>query len=362
MKSLTNLRRRPRKPPRFVGVVVSQRLIRPLAEIVRFLKPAEGGNLQGAPPVRSEGDATILAIFIALIIFPITIFNEGAYAQTELLNSTITVSPAITELVLDANLQANGSFLVFNHSSKDIPLKIYTKSFDLNEKLLNEDKRHIFDASLWIKPEKDSVIIRPNTHEEIKFQINAPTDSEPGGHYATIMVEEAKPDSILNPYSNVSRIGILTFITHPGEIIETASIESIDYRYIYFQKPFALNIDVKNTGNIHILPSLNLEIKNLFSLGKITNNLTIKQSIVMPQTIKRIELENNTHYFGLYKALLTGKFGNNMEDLNKKAFYFIIIPWKAFIVLIIFLTLTLAYLKLDITRLKTALKVLVNKK
>jgi len=34
-------------PPRFVGVVVSQRLIRPLAEIVRFLKPAEGGNLQG---------------------------------------------------------------------------------------------------------------------------------------------------------------------------------------------------------------------------------------------------------------------------------------------------------------------------
>ena len=35
-------------PPRFVGVVVSQRLIRSLAEIVRFLKSAEGGNLQGA--------------------------------------------------------------------------------------------------------------------------------------------------------------------------------------------------------------------------------------------------------------------------------------------------------------------------
>ena len=34
-------------PPLFVGVVVSQRLIRPLAEIDRFLKPAEGGNLQG---------------------------------------------------------------------------------------------------------------------------------------------------------------------------------------------------------------------------------------------------------------------------------------------------------------------------
>jgi len=44
-------------PPRFVGVVVSQKLIRPLAEIVGFLKPAEGGNLQGAP-ASWRGDAT----------------------------------------------------------------------------------------------------------------------------------------------------------------------------------------------------------------------------------------------------------------------------------------------------------------
>ena len=44
-------------PPLFVGVDVSQRLIRPLAEIVRFLKPAEGGNLQGVR--QPADDATI---------------------------------------------------------------------------------------------------------------------------------------------------------------------------------------------------------------------------------------------------------------------------------------------------------------
>ena len=60
-------------PPRFVGMVVSQRLTRPLAEIVRFLKPAEGGNLQGAPtPLGGGGrhtDSVFTGLFIGLAFF-----------------------------------------------------------------------------------------------------------------------------------------------------------------------------------------------------------------------------------------------------------------------------------------------------
>ena len=52
-------------PSRFVGVVVSQRLIRPLAEIVRFLMPAEGGNLQGAP--LKAGGRHLSLVFIRLV-------------------------------------------------------------------------------------------------------------------------------------------------------------------------------------------------------------------------------------------------------------------------------------------------------
>ena len=72
--NFTNLRRRPGKPPRFVGVDVNQRLIRPLAEIVRFLKPAEGGNLQGTPPLLAGGTPQLetLKIYLNIKSFGIT--------------------------------------------------------------------------------------------------------------------------------------------------------------------------------------------------------------------------------------------------------------------------------------------------
>ncbi len=117
------------------------------------------------------------------------------------------------------------------------------------------------DAALsWITPQQQALTLAPQEFGQLDFTVRPPADVPPGAHYLGLFAKKCAGDG----YVGVgSRVGSLFFLHVAGAMVESLSVRdfSVGSRSL-FEHSATVFLDIKNSGNIHVIPEGTIVIRD----------------------------------------------------------------------------------------------------
>ncbi len=312
----------------------------------------------------------VVAIILGITTYVLLLLphTPKANAQTLQLQDikdqvTFGVSPAIIEMNLVPKKVNTAEILVYNVNPFPLPIKASAKNFYADESI-PINARSMYDASSWIKLEPADFIINPGESKKITVTINMPENAEPGGHYGTIFFQPVTPENPTDEGKKTyitSRVGVLIFLTAPGDINERLNLTNVQISNFTSFGPNEMNVTFQNPGNIHIIPTGNVTITNLIT-GKIIFNEQIPSKIVLPQTEKTeiISLITKKMFPGKYRLNLDLEAGNSKIKIQREIIFWVF-PLFPFLLSVLPLTLLIRFIIIKKDRFRKAVAVLFEK-
>ena len=203
------------------------------------------------------------------LLFSITFLLTSA-APSDASNNFFTISPTINDILVNPGQTIQKQLLVKNGSNQNIGVIATIQKFSPtgnNGEISFSDGN---DSPLMSINNTTTIseTIPPYTTTPIPVTIFAPINFSPGGYYYSIIVKEVSKDSNVSVTPNIAA---LYFITVNGELNKSAVIKSFDIPHININgfsiitgNNITFTTIVKNTGNIHILPQINIKTTNTF--------------------------------------------------------------------------------------------------
>ena len=129
----------------------------------------------------------ILLFFILIFGF---FFKERAFSQISL-----GIYPQKLDVVLLPGDSFEGQIKITNYSQMALPISLKISPFGAKEGSGEMEFEKIEPDSpvFWFSFEKKSTILKPRETERIKFKINVPPQTKPGGYYVFIYFEPVLP-------------------------------------------------------------------------------------------------------------------------------------------------------------------------
>lgn len=320
------------------------------------------------------------AIFIFLFLF----FSPSFCFAT-------TIISPLLDFVADTGQSQKGVVKIFNETKENLFLKASIEVFNTSGEegspvYLPESEKN--DYLNWFKLEQDSILLKPNQIAIVPFEIDIPKEALPGGYYAVIFWETMPEDNENPAQLNIkSKVGTLIFLKVNGDIKEQAEIlDFLIYPPKKYYSDFPLNFAarISNSGNVHLRPTIELEIRNKFGFSK-TFKMNDGGKYILPGSVRRFELvwgeknktkdffsgflfglknEINNKSLGKHTAILSVNFGAENKIFTKNVdFWFF--PWRLGIstlaVLIIFVIFILINLKVNKLKKKARIKSYADK-
>jgi len=285
--------------------------------------------------------------------------NSLAYELQTIENTPIAndfvLGPGKTDLVLDPGEKNTQQITVTNRLGvdKDFRLEVedFSGSYDTDQTVvLFGDAKGPYSLKDYIKPETTEFSLKHGERIVIPVEIDIPEDSEAGGLYASVLVstvpgkEEAEKNK--GQTKVISRLGTLFFVRVTGDVDESVKLQTFkvtDTKNGFYEKgPIPFEIVLKNEGNIHVIPSGKIEIKNL--LGKKVGEVTVDKYFSMPNAVReRVVNWDSKLLLGRYTATLTldKNYQQRPNETEQIVTTFWVIPWK--ILLAVFVGLLIAW-------------------
>ncbi len=180
----------------------------------------------------------------------------------------------------------------------------------------------------WITLDSpEDISLKPGEKRHIEFKLEVPIFSESNEEMAGIVAERAAPlesgDNQQFQINIISRAAILVSQRLPGPAIERLKIVNFDQADSKRNKVF--NLTLKNTGNIHVKPTVKIQIYDM--LGRKSDSIEIGQMpTIFPRLVGQASREwKNTPVIGYYTAEVTVAYGKNKSEKNRIPI--LIFPW-----------------------------------
>jgi len=165
-------------------------------------------------------------------------------------------------------------------------------------------------------------VLRKGESKKIPYTIKAPADAEPGSHFGVAFFKATKPDQADNQLKIGAQVGMLIFVTVPGNFLQKGEILDFSAPAFVQQSPVVFNIKFKNTGTVHFEPKGEIKITNIF--GKEVGRIPVSGQAVLPTGVRDLVARWDVSDFlvGRYKADLTMTDGEgNVLTANSVVFY-----------------------------------------
>lgn len=268
-------------------------------------------------------------VLIILSLFFFFSFPVQAFSQ----QTSLGVSPAIVEEVLFPGEEKIISVFVFNTTDLPLAVKAKAESFAVRE-YVSQSAKKTFDASSWIKIVPADFILLPHKPQKVEIAVDVPFKAEPGGHYATVYFQPlvAANHTLSKDTYLVARVGVLTFLTVRGQIVQQAELGDLQTASLSQVGPQSFSLAFHNQGNIHLLPSGEVVIKNF--MGKEMERVRFSPQIVLPGTKRDLEVRWEKRFLlGRFSAQAHISYGSKNVELESQPISFWIIPWLPLAVL-----------------------------
>lgn len=208
------------------------------------------------------------------------------------------------------------------------------------------------DIGAWIKISVSEVNLGPQETRIIPFTLTIPEDASVGDHLGAIIAEKGELEPSVQPGLSIkTRVGIRVWETVPGEIVKNLQISTVSWEIenkkltakpttlekiktaLGLNKEGFFNLDLKNEGNVHLMPTVNIEITDIFGGWVATIDSASLGTAPLNQTITSQVKWEKPALFGWLTAKITLFYGDNQTATAKKSFW--IVPWTLLFIVIL---------------------------
>lgn len=271
----------------------------------------------------------VRALLASLIVLAgTTMPRVAAPVSAQTPGSAITVYPAIIDNTVDAGAEFTSQVTVVNPSPQATAFQV-TAGGLATETANQTGLPDSYNAASWLRPSPNSFVLLTNETRVVDVKFTVPKDAEPGGHYATLYFEAFLPSSNDPGQTTInSRVGVVVFLTVNGEIKENFSAgKKLEMPSFQGQtKPIDIGLTLKNGGNVHLMPSGTVRVRNLF--GRTTATLPIASpGTVLPGSERKYEVSwYQGLRFGAYKVSATVTAGTRGEQVTFPEQWIFVVP------------------------------------
>ena len=282
---------------------------------------------------------------IGLLLF-FGFFGSAAPASADSLS--VTVTPPLFQLTISPGESWASALKIVNNNSYDVTY--YAQLMDMQASgeegrskftpVVDESKdpaSQSYALAHWIYIAHEPIVVKAGASQDVPFSVQIPTNAEPGGHYAAILVGTEPgglhaTGTLLKVSSYVSS---LLFVRIKGNLIENGRIREFITPQQLYQTPKAdFLLRFENLGNTHVRPQGDITIYNMWGRerGKVLVNQDADSNFghVLPKSIRRFQFswEGNSDPFdiGLYSAVVTLAYGENGKQNVTGKTYFWVVP------------------------------------
>lgn len=307
----------------------------------------------------------IIRLAVSILAFGL-LAAVPASAQTSSANAAqgLQISPTRVELnavkgktytIKLSVMNVTASDLVYSSSVNDFNAKDETGSPNIVE---NSKLPATASIIAWMNP-ISRFTLKPRELRQITAEVTIPNNAEPGGHYGVLNFSGTAPELEGTGVALAARTGLVILIRVDGAISEKAELASFysankngKQSWFFENGPIKFITRIKNIGNIHVKPSGDIEVKDMFGgiVAKIPVNKVM--SNVLPSSIRRFGDDNGTldkaWMFGIYTANLTLGYGTTGQAITSTISFWVI-PYKI-IATVLFILITLIYVSKKLIR------------
>ena len=254
----------------------------------------------------------IIGIFVASLSSPSIVIGQG--------NNAITIIPPKFELFANPGDTLVEQIRVRNETDFPVTYSVISEDFTTSGEeghvVLEEDESiNSFSLASWVEAEAKELVLQPQEEKSFSFAINVPRDAEPGGHYASILLQTGGDSKTPGAASVAQRVGSLVLLRISGNVVEEASIESFSAPTYLEKGPVPITLRVKNNGNAHIRPQGTLIIKNMF--GQKVDEITLDSRNVLPGSVRKMDtIWDKPGILGRYTATLVSTYGQQNQTMT----------------------------------------------
>ena len=184
-----------------------------------------------------------------------------------------------------------------------------------------------------------TLVLQPQQLKLLSVVINVPRDASPGGHYGVIRFT-GTPPSLNGSSSGVAlsaSLGALVLLTVSGHLVQNLQTSSFSVSQnggkpsSFFQSdPLTFTEVLKNTGNVHVIPTGIITLKDMFGHTVISLNINEQQGNILPSSNRKFsELLNSVDFthkrlFGRYSATFHISYGSPAKTVTDSLTFWVI--------------------------------------
>lgn len=181
---------------------------------------------------------------------------------------------------------------------------------------------------------------------EVRYTIHAPEDAEPGSHFGVAFFKAVPPDST-GSLRIGTQVGVLIFVTIPGNHLQKGTIKSFAVPPFVQGGPVPFTMKFENTGTVHFEPKGTITIRNMF--GQVAGIVPIEGQVVLPTGVKDLTFDWRPvgFIFGSYTASASVIDGDGNQLTSSSVSFYAAPIWYigGFVVLVIVLYALLRFIR-----------------
>jgi hypothetical protein len=208
---------------------------------------------------------------------------------------------------------------------------------DGTPKILLEDDEtdNPYSLKSWISP-LPQLLLEPRQIRNLPVTISVPANASPGGYYAVVRFTATPPELDSTGVSLSASLGALILVRVNGDIAESMEIEEFSVNRngktgtLFERTPLEFVERIKNTGNIHDMPTGQVTITDMFGKKVATVNINLPPRNILPQSIRKFtqpldsSVIGDKMLFGKYTAELRVMYGADKEVITSSLSFWVI--------------------------------------
>lgn len=263
----------------------------------------------------------------------------------------VQISPAKVELNAVRGKTYTINLKAVNVTSGDLTyttsVEDFTSTGETGSARIVKDSNLPETASIktWVSIESGFTL---GSHKEknVDATVTIPSNAEAGGHYGAVTFSGSTPNLETTGVGVTASAGVLFLIRVDGAITESANLASFftansdgSQNSFFENGPINLAVRIQNVGNVHVKPTGNIEIKDMF--GNVTGIIPVNDSVppsnILPKSIRRFDVKLDKPWmFGMYTANLALGYGTTGQAITNTITFWVI-PYKIILVGLIIL-------------------------
>lgn len=192
----------------------------------------------------------------------------------------VTIFPVRQTLIADPGSIEKVYINVKNEENVPVVIKSDVDAFAIDQK-----GKAIFGASdeakKWVEISPRSFTLLPGKSIDVQFLFRVPESVPPASHYLGLFASVGGEEGQIGLHS---RVGSLLFLYTSGNIEESVELSDFSFENkIFFSDPLKVFLQIRNTGNIHVVPQGEIVVKNWRGQELLRKNINSEKSLLVPE-------------------------------------------------------------------------------